>query len=384
MLHLELIDQCERLTLLQQEWSALAAAAQNIPIFLTWEWITVWWQHYGQGHDLYVLTARDDDGELAGIAPWMILKRHWMAQPVRCVAFIGTGEVYPAHMDVIARPGDEDQVAAAFAGYLGEHADDWDALDFVSVSGDSMLPKYLAQGDGRHASGGEMNCLYIPLEADWETYQQVHMSAKQRRNARYYHNRLERDFPDQIAFTRVETQVELDYALEALREMNLARWTSQGFTTPFMHEKYVAFHRDIAALALERGWLRFFILEVAGKFAAVNYCFSYGRAYYDYQHSFDMDLWKYSTGRVLMTHVIEQAINEGKCEIDLLHGDQGYKHLWTEMSRTNHHILCGTSFRGNMWLSSALLKDRLADFSRESLPEELRTRVNQIISAFNR
>ena len=37
-----------------------ASSARNL--FLSWEWVSLWWTIYGRGDRLHVLVARDGDG----------------------------------------------------------------------------------------------------------------------------------------------------------------------------------------------------------------------------------------------------------------------------------------------------------------------------------
>ena len=52
---------------LRDEWNRLAG---NVP-FRRFEWLTTWWRHYRQPDwKLFVITVREADGELIGLAPW--------------------------------------------------------------------------------------------------------------------------------------------------------------------------------------------------------------------------------------------------------------------------------------------------------------------------
>ena len=125
-LRIEPVFEPDQFRVLGQEWNALLAASPADTIFLTWEWISTWWDVYGTDSRLYVLAVRDDDGTLVGIAPLRIRKRSRLGGLVRLrsVEFIGTGgDVTPEYPDLIARPGFDVAVADAVADVLepGSH-----------------------------------------------------------------------------------------------------------------------------------------------------------------------------------------------------------------------------------------------------------------------
>ena len=63
--------------------------------------------------------------------------------------------------------------------------------------------------------------------------------------------------------------------------------------------------------ALERGWLRMYVLRLDDRLAAVMYGFNYGGRFYFYQHGFDDQFSSHSIGLVLMALTIRAAIDEG-------------------------------------------------------------------------
>jgi len=71
MLRTEVVTTETGLEELKGAWSHLLSDVPGVPVFLTWEWVSAWWRHYGQGNSLYVLAVRESGGRLVGLAPWM-------------------------------------------------------------------------------------------------------------------------------------------------------------------------------------------------------------------------------------------------------------------------------------------------------------------------
>src|SRR5215207_1935799 len=75
---------------LEPEWNALLQQSQSNCIFLTWEWISTWWEIFGADFEMRVLTSHDPSGKLRGIAPLMIGREQAsFARNFRCLMIIG-------------------------------------------------------------------------------------------------------------------------------------------------------------------------------------------------------------------------------------------------------------------------------------------------------
>jgi CelD/BcsL family acetyltransferase involved in cellulose biosynthesis len=105
-----------------------------------------------------------------------------------------------------------------------------------------------------------------------------------------------------------------------------ARWgRASEFSGPAQQ-----FHRDFAAQALERGWLRLWLLELDGAPAAAWYGFRFGGAESYYQAGWDPAWARGSVAAVLLVHSIREASRDGVEEYRFLQGDEGYKYRMAE------------------------------------------------------
>jgi CelD/BcsL family acetyltransferase involved in cellulose biosynthesis len=95
----------------------------------------------------------------------------------------------------------------------------------------------------------------------------------------------------------------------------------------------VGFHQEFSQIALNRDWLRLYVLRLDGEPVACLYGFLYRRTFYFYQSGFDAKYHAYSVGLVAMGLAIQRAIEEGADEYDLLHGNEAYKSHWSHDSR---------------------------------------------------
>lgn len=133
----------------------------------------------------------------------------------------------------------------------------------------------------------------------------------------------------EVRFEQALSEEQRREALALLVELHHKRWQERGSSQAFSTADLLSFHQELGRLALERGWLRLFVLRLDGKPAASLYGFRYHRSFYFFQSGFDPRYGRHSVGLVTMGLAIQKALEEGAAEYDLLHGDEPYKFLWT-------------------------------------------------------
>src|SRR5207302_693016 len=114
-----------------------------------------------------------------------------------------------------------------------------------------------------------------------------------------------------------------------------------------------AFHRDFAPLALERGWLRLWFLEVDGTQAGGWYGFRFEGAECYYQLGRDPAFDRLSIGFVLLSHTIRSALEDGQREYRFLRGGESYKYRFADSDPGLETIGLARGARGAAALSAA-------------------------------
>src|SRR4051794_24198324 len=107
-------------TISTEEWDSLLHSSVSDVVFLTWQWQSTWWKHFGscEGCSLHLLILRDERGALVGLAPLFItseplppIKEYregeerptGEGEPKRLVRLVGGIEVAD-YLDIIATP----------------------------------------------------------------------------------------------------------------------------------------------------------------------------------------------------------------------------------------------------------------------------------------
>jgi len=327
-LRVEVIADRRRLDALRPEWDELLDQSASPNIFLTWEWISIWWEVYRGSSELHVVTLRDGTERLVGLALFQrqVRRALGLTRPAR-VRFIGDGgDVTPEHLDVIARPGWEEAVARHVGNTLCQDVS-IGTIDLRPTPANSLIQRTL-QGmfeahPGRVTAAHDSTCPILILPDSVERFMAA-QSGNYRKKIGEYERRCSRELHARVRRSASVEDVERDMA--TLVSLHRKRW--QGLSASFRTPQYIAFHEQLARRFLERGWLRLFLLESGTQVLAALYCFTYQGRYYFYQSGRDPHFARYRVGLVLMHCVVQEAIREGAIVFDFLRGEEAYKYRW--------------------------------------------------------
>ena len=329
---LEAIEDTARFEELRDEWNELLENSASDCLFLTWEWLYTWWKHLSEDRRLRIVTARRN-GVLVAIAPFALRSRRWRRLlPFPALEFLGTGLVGSDYLDIVIRRGEERGVLPELAKAL---AGGKVMLDLSSVKGTNAhaagLVAAMTQSGWFSAHIRTDVCPFIDLSGhDWESYL-AGLGRAHRYNLRRRLRSLEKRW--ELRFEPVRSEEQRAAAMHSLVALHGRRWRARGRPGAFHTPALAAFHEEMSRLALERGWLRLYVLRLDGKPAAALYGFLYHGVFYFYQSGFDPDYHRHSVGLVTMGLAIKSAIEEGANIYDFLRGNEPYKSLWTHTNR---------------------------------------------------
>lgn len=330
----------ERFEPLLAEWDALATASRNI--FATSEWARLWWEYFGRSGRLRLVAARLPDGQLVGIVPLMITR----LGPARVVRFIGHGEgdlLGPIHR----LPG-EGSGPVLLQRALSEVVTEWDLFLGERLPGDTPWSA-LGTAELRRESSPVLPLARWP---SWDAY-----VAALSRKLRYELRHDEQSLADRhrLRFRMTREPAHLSTDLDVVFALHRARW-SEGRSSFAPRE---AFYRKFAALALERGWLRLWILEIDGQPAAARYDFEFAGVYNAYNAGRDPAWNKAGIGLVLRAHTMREALTHGAAEYRFLRGGEPYKKRFLTEDAGLVTMAQARTWLGR-WVTGAgaLLKDR--------------------------
>jgi len=316
----------------------------------------VWWRHFGDGDPL-LLRCRDEGSKTLAILPLCTSQRG----PLRILRFLGYG---PGDMlGPVCAPEDRAAAGSALLGALreGQGAPPWHVL----------LAERLPVGPLGGALGGTVLQHEASPELEigsreWDAYVAScsrNMREKLRRNTR----KLERQH--ELSFRLCDDPAQLDADFETLVRLHVARW-GEGASS-FQRDAVLAFHREFAAVALGRGWLRLWTMEVDGEPAAAWYGFRFGGIESFYQSGRDRRFDRFSVGFLMLMRTIQAAFEDGLDTYAFLRGDEPYKDRLAEADpgletrAIGHGSLGAMAVRGgSLALRSERVRGRVADAMR--------------------
>jgi CelD/BcsL family acetyltransferase involved in cellulose biosynthesis len=339
----------ERFTTLHEAravWPDLAEQSGNL--FASWEWISTWWRHFGHRRDIAGIIARRPQGSAAAILPMYLFVR----RPVRVLRFLGHGPgdwLGPIHA-----PDDTELAAAALRAALATLTD-WDVLFAEHLRADQLSSDELG-GTLIRREGFPM----LPFRRrSWEQLLADH-SANFRQQVRRRERKLRREH--RLSYRLTTDPGRLDGDLELLFKLHAARWhsgASHAFTGPRR-----SFHREFAQLALARGWLRLWTMQLDGTPVAVWYGFRYDGIEWYYQAGRDPARDYDSVGFVLLCHTIRAALEDGAHAYWFLRGGEAYKNRFAEDDSGVETVAVANGVRGHGAIAAARGLDRLPDAGR--------------------
>jgi CelD/BcsL family acetyltransferase involved in cellulose biosynthesis len=333
--HLHVVESLDDL---REDWIALAPQSENI--FSTWEWASTWWRHYGNGaKPLVVGCSEPRGGDIVALLPLYV----WSVRPVRIARFIGHG---PAdQLGPVCAPA-----ARAVAADALRAAAARSKLDLVLAEllpGDGGWPALLRRKPMLVEASPA-----ISLADGWQAY-----LARRSRNLRQQIHRRERQLHHRhsVRFRLVVEPDRLDEDLTQLFELHTARWGQQS---AFL--RFESFHREFAAVALDRGWLRLWLLELDERPAAAWYGFRFAGVESYYQAGRDLSLAEESVGFVLLAHTIRAAAEDGMKEYRLLRGAESFKFRFAETNPELYSFALASGIAGRAAQAAATVGIRSA------------------------
>ncbi|MEM2914806.1 MAG: GNAT family N-acetyltransferase [Candidatus Bathyarchaeia archaeon] len=332
MLKLDIIEDFEKFESFMDIWNAVLRRTLDHDVFSTWEWLWCWWKHYGKGRQLRVLMAKDG-GKIIGIAPLMLSKYsfHKFGKLNR-IEFVGFP--HADYNNFLLTTRDLKCLRLILDGL--KEISDWDLLDLRDIRNDSVSGQAIqAISQNKNLNLNltvETLCPYISLASSVDVFVKG-LSRNMRRNLKKRMRRLSKGF--KVSFKTQRDFDSIDEAMEAFFRLHQERWKSTGKQGVFVSEVCRDFHRDVARIFDNKGWLDLRFLTVNDEPIAAAYTFDYNLKKYGYLTGFSPNFAEFGVGNILKMHLIEECIKKGFREYDLTRGIEPYKISWATGVRRN-------------------------------------------------
>jgi CelD/BcsL family acetyltransferase involved in cellulose biosynthesis len=341
-MEIRLVESEEEFHLLREEWNQILSKSLHNCFFLTWEWVYTWWKKLKGERRLFILLAIDEE-KIVGIAPFIISSfKIFKVIKIKVINFLAQGEPADSdYLDFIILPDYVEVVLENFVDYLKRVKNDWDAINLCDILDSSPYISHFCKNLRKKNLSFKVTHIpegspYIVLPSSWEDYLKS-IGYKTRYNLRKFDRKLKKDY--QVEFKKIEDKKEIEENFYKFIEMHEKRWEEKGEFDYFLMPSFDQFNLEVINLALEKGWLEFYVLLINNREAGYLYGFNYDKKIYGYQASFDSQFGRYGLGMLQISYWIKNSIEKGLKEFHFLSGDEPHKFKFTKISKRCISIL---------------------------------------------
>lgn len=343
-----LVRDAAALEALLPEWTALFYSARAQNPFAHPLWLTTWARHFITPAHLYVVTVRDDDGALLGVAPFYRLRYTPRRGPdIIALHLLGTGRhVHLTELpQILTKPGEERPVLRAMMQCLGQRAEEWDWAE-VALSPEQgwFEPQWLPRegpGEGSFVlHKGTRPCVVLPLPSSWDELR-AGMKRNIKESIRRGNNSLAREGHSWEVVAPRESAAVVG-VLDEIVALHRARSEVKG---KVRHPDYFAdpadraFLHDVARRMAAPGHLTPCVLRVDGQTAAGRLLLhANGVTFFSFS-GFDPAWWPYNVATTLMAECLRRAIERGDTLANLSPGADVAKLRWSEQLQLHQEFI---------------------------------------------
>jgi CelD/BcsL family acetyltransferase involved in cellulose biosynthesis len=355
----------------RQVWSDMLHANSKSTIFQTPEWLSAWWQAFGQHKHLFALIFRDTKNNPVGIAPLYSEHRWFSVSPFTMLRFVGAGSGDSDALDFITAPGYEQSCAQAFLTWLSNEAK-WSVCALETLPHDSLVARHLSrsiQEAGWRLESQSISNFVVDLPQSWQEYLDK-LASQFRPLLTRYPKRLQSRY--KVSIARCERAEDLQSNLQKLFELHQMRWTGKGEPGAFTSVERRDFYLRMSQAFLQQGWLEFWLLSLEGEIVAAQFCFRYRDTVSLLQEGFHPKYTAEKIGYALRSHVLQEMIRNGAKQYDFLGGADAYKSKFGARESSYINLsFAGPSSIGRIYLACRKYKQQFKKWLKGNLPEFL-------------
>ena len=299
------------------DWRRLHARQPGATPFMSPEWAECWWAHYG--NDTRPFVWRVTEGErTVGLVPLVLRRRG----PLRVIEPLG---MEPAdYWDLLAEPGRDHEVAAAFTDALVGSDTRWDAWILRCVVPGSPL---VGELDARALPAVVRPPIVAPsieLPESFDAYL-AGFSATRRSELRKHLRRLDRG---EVRLAEISEPDEIAPAIDRWREVRRVQWATAGrqINPEHLSVRFSQFLTEVLQRLGPTGRGVIWEFAVDGRLAGSFVRFMDDTALYSFLGGYHPDFMKLGIGKIAALHGIRSSIERGLSRVDFGRGAEPYKY----------------------------------------------------------
>jgi len=313
---------------LEATWRRLFDQNPEHSVFLSWEWMSNWWEHFGGSREFRVLCAFSREGAPRLIAPFQVETGTIFGRPYLSIwSCLGANSMaYSDHLGFLRDPSVDEADCARLMDEIWRLGDQavFRLSDLRADDSAIACIRAWAQDKGLHVrTKPDALCPLLELPSSWDELM-ARLSGNFRGQIRKSWRQVEADFQVE----QIRDPEPLRCAVRELVRLNAQRMDETGRHSSLTTPQMVSFLESVAADMIAAGKAWFDVIRCKSRVVGAAFNLVRGGTVYYYQGGFDPEYSSYRPSTVLFAHVMKRAIENGFRYFDFLRGDEQYKYRW--------------------------------------------------------
>jgi CelD/BcsL family acetyltransferase involved in cellulose biosynthesis len=331
----ELVQSEQEWYALRDQWDPLLKESVYPSIFLSFDYLTkAYALFHSDSSEPFILTVRDVDGLLIGIAPFRrtMHRRRGINQAV--LEYLVTWEIDKPY--IIAKNGWEEKVWAAIFTYLNQNPANWNLLQLAEIpdhlAGAKIVMQLFDTPAYRCQTEAGPDGPYIDLTGTWARFLEKH---KKYRRALKQLEQLDANY-EVVTYNDAATISEGLAHYTALERLS---W-KKGKTGLQRNPQHFEFYRQIVFAQAKKNRTSIHVLmNNEGRPLAAILSWLFADTLFVHHTTYDPELSKYSPGKVLMGLVLKSYMGDPALrKADLMCGFAHYYKPWADRLVTTTNV----------------------------------------------
>jgi CelD/BcsL family acetyltransferase involved in cellulose biosynthesis len=347
---------------LREAWDQLAVRTKS-PIFLSFDWVKIWWEFYGGKRRLRLYVFHDGD-DLVAVIPVFIESVGMWPLSLRVARIVGAN-LPPQLLDLPVLPG----FAADVYALVLDHLFRVERCDLLSIG---LVPEGWLESAGLGEACTSMAARVAPprylrkevhttfhLPPTYDEYLNA-LDSRERKIRRKKLRDLEKERAVRVEVIQDSTRVIDEF--EQFADQHTTQWEAEGRPGHFAAwPRGLEFHRALVAAHAKSKRVRFVKLFADDKVVANQYTYAFGDGIYALlpARETSADWQRFSLGGSSQVKLLESSINDGFVRLESGIGHYEYKVL---LNGAETHAGTVRVLRSGAWATAKeWLYDRLAE-----------------------
>lgn len=319
---------------LKGDWDRLAINNGSYFPFLCYDWYANWLNHFPNTHLFIPVLYRDES--IVAIMP--LAKKTVRKKGLLFDVFEFIGNAYFQARAILFGTMDTNErtlCVEKLLQYFMKHVPHWDYLDLYGVQTENGNLDQISNASFICGLTNQIELVYANIHQDLIAVSVgEYISGRPKilcNNIQRHLRKMQRD--GMCEFRLISDGHDIDAVMDTYYALYAKSWQRSEDLGP-------TFHRDLAKLAAERGWLRLGFIFFNGAPVACQLWFQFEDTAYMLKSFFDESFKRYSPGTVLTADMLRTVINDGRVRsVDFLQGDEAYKSDWLDGIRARKRLI---------------------------------------------